>query len=149
MASLDQWLEGAGDRPSDRLRHLGTETEERSPLGGLDRPGDVLLELRVEADHAETTVGTDVLTTDRAPEGVADVLGEHLRILGLPAPIGESLEDRLEVANRHLLAQERLKDLLDLVKKVISNTFFNYILKNNLTSRITTRLTSPTLRKRS
>src|SRR5579884_3503680 len=94
------------------LRERRLEHEPAALLAALEGVEEAALERRAERDDRERPVGPEQLAGDRAAEGLAHVLGEHVGILRARRVICERLEDRLQVANRDALAEQVLQHLL-------------------------------------
>ena len=71
---------------------------------GVKSPMQRRLEPRTDRDAAHDARLVHVQPRDGVRERAAHVLGEHLRILRLLGGVGDGLENRDEVADRHALA---------------------------------------------
>src|SRR5436305_1990597 len=106
-------LDPLGEPPEEPLREGRLEREERAVVRPLDRIEEQALQVGAERHEREHPVRADEAFRDRAAEGLADVLGERVGVLGPPRVVGERLEDGHQVADRDALAQQVLEDLLD------------------------------------
>ena len=79
------------------------------PARGVKSPSERGLELRTDCDAAHDACLVHVQPGDGVRERAARVLGEHFRILRLIGGVGDGLENRDEVANRHALLEQTLK----------------------------------------
>src|SRR5436309_13550590 len=92
-------LDPLGEPPEESLREGRLEREERALVGALHGVEEQALEVGAERDEREHPVRTEEPFRDRAPEGLADVLGERVGVLDARRMIGERLEAGLQVAD--------------------------------------------------
>ncbi|EEF93585.1 hypothetical protein CATMIT_01783, partial [Catenibacterium mitsuokai DSM 15897] len=71
------------------------------------------LHVRREGQHMQIALGVAQRLADDRPEPLAHAFGQVLGRLGGLAGVDQHLQDRLEVADRHLLAQQQLQHALD------------------------------------
>src|SRR5437870_1524737 len=91
-------LDPLGESPEEPLREDRLEREECPLVAPLDRVEEQALQVRAERHQREHPVGAEEALRDRAPEGLAHLLGEGVGVLGPPGVIGERFEDGHQVA---------------------------------------------------
>src|SRR5437867_13118416 len=80
-------LDPLGESPEEPLREDRLEREECPLVAPLDRIEEQALQVRAERHQREHPVGAEAALGDRAPEGLAHLLGEGVGVLGPPGVI--------------------------------------------------------------
>ena len=110
------------DERPDGLRHRADEvaddvpaSERRVGPGVLLADGDEqFVDALRERHHPQPPVPAEIPLHDPPRQALADELRQHGRVARLAGVDGQRLQDRLQVADAHPLAQEVLQDLLQL-----------------------------------
>src|SRR5580765_5262699 len=99
-------LEGLGNAGGDALRLLRIERQDGALFSSHERREKRLLEARGDADDRELALVVLVLAANGPAERRAHGFRNQIGILAADGGIGDGFENRRQVANRNVLAQE-------------------------------------------
>src|SRR5207247_755322 len=96
------------------LGKVWLEGDDHPALGRLDRRGDGSLRVWAQRDAVEHAGIVLELVGDRATQRLPSDLGKHVEVVCAPGTIRQGFQDQDQIADGDALAQEILKNLLDL-----------------------------------
>ena len=104
------------DRRTDRFDVVGRKNDFEPVAAALDARANPLFQRRIERHDVQPAAGVAVLEANCPAEALANVFGQLDGALRVSGVIAERFQDRFQLADRDLLAEQRLQHPLHLAE---------------------------------